>query len=555
MPAPLDAAVIVVGGGPCGLMLANELGHRGIATLLLEEQPSTSAYPRANATQARTMEYFRRLGFADEVRSQGLPPDYPTDVAYFTRYTRHELARFELPAAGEARHLVRRLSGSWSAAELPHRCSQLYIERVMRARAERWASVELRFGWRVTGFAEAGDRVEVDAVRSADGQKRSFAAAFLVGCDGPRSRVRKRLGFNYQGEAGAVRDFMGGRMHALYLRSPALYGLLPPKRAWMYWAFNRDRRAFMAALDGRQDFVFSAQLKPEEDAGAISETAARGMFHQALGADCPIEILNHLSWTAGLTLVAERFQRGRAFLAGDAVHLFTPTGGLGYNTAVEDAVNLAWKLAAVLQGWGGRALLDSYELERRPIALRNTAYAKRFADSIGLYLPPEVLEDETPAGAAARRSAGDYLERHARAEFDIPGITFGTRYDGSPIVVSDGTVPPPDAANVYMPSATPGGRSPHAWLPDGRSLFDCFGFEFTLLRLGPRAPDPTGLVRAAARRRFPLTVVELVSDELRSLFETDLALIRPDQIVAWRGSRLPEDPDRLLADVSGGRAP
>lgn len=548
-----DPAVVIVGGGPCGLMLANELGARGIATLLFDEKPSTSPYPQANATQARTMEYFRRLGLAEDVRAEGLPSDYPTDIAYFTRYAGYELARFALPTSGEARDLVKRLSGAWSAAELPHRCSQMYIERVLRRHAERRPGVSLNYGWRVTRFVDEGEAVTVEAERVADGARRRVRTGFLVGCDGARSMVRKRLGFALEGES-AARNFMGGRMHAIYLRAPELYRVIRAKPAWSYWAVNRERRSFLIALDGRGDFVFSTQLRPGEEERAISESAARDMFFATLGTRCTVEILNHLSWTAGLTLVADGFQRGRVFLAGDAVHLFTPTGGLGYNTAVEDAVNLAWKLAAAVAGWGGAALLESYQRERQPVARRNTGYARRFADSIGNFLPPPELEDDTPAGAAARRAAGDYLNRHARAEFNIPGVTFGARYDGSPLILADGTRPPPDDANLYVPSATPGGRAPHAWLADDASLFDRFGLGFTLLRLGPEAPEATAFARAAARRGMPLDIVALPSPALRDLYEADLALIRPDQVVAWRARRLPGDADAVLAQATGGAA-
>jgi hypothetical protein len=234
--------------------------------------------------------------------------------------------------------------------------------------------------------------------------------------------------------------------------------------------------------------------------------------------------------------VAEKFQRGRIFLGGDAAHLFTPAGGLGYNTAVEDAVNLGWKLNAVLQGWGGPALLDSYETERQAIARRNTTYARGFADSLGLFVPPPELEDETPAGEAARKLTGDHFNHHARFEFNIPGITFGGRYDGSPIIVPDGTVPPPDAVNSYQPTGCPGGRAPHLWLGDGRSLYDALGFEFTLLQLGARPADPAPFRAAADAMNMPLSVVAVASDEARELYGADLALIRPDQIVAWRGN-------------------
>jgi 2-polyprenyl-6-methoxyphenol hydroxylase-like FAD-dependent oxidoreductase len=546
-----DAEVIIAGGGPAGLMLANELGRRGIATLLLCDRPSTTTFPQANATQARTMEHYRRLGFVDDVRAVGLPSDYPTDVAYFTRITQHEVARFALPAAREARDLIKTLSGSWSAAELPHRGSQLYVERVLRREAEKLPSVSLRFGWRVERFDEEADGVAVEATRIEDGTVQRFGGAYLVGCDGARSVVRKQLGFHYRGEAGVARDYMGGRMLSIWFRAPALYELIPSPRAWQYWAVNRTQRGLVVAIDGREEFVFMFQLPPGMDEATITDEWACAALDESLGAHCPLTMIGRLPWTAGLALVAEKFQSGRVFLAGDAVHLFTPTGGLGYNTAIEDAVNLGWKLAAAIKGWSGANLLDSYERERLPVAERNTGFARYYANSIGNFTAAPEIEDETAAGEAARQEAGVYLNRHVREEFNIPGITFGARYDGSPIIAGDGKAPPPDRANEYIPSAVPGGRAPHVWLSDGRSLYDTLGFEFTLLRLGPKPPDASAFARAAEARGLPLAVVDRPEAELRALYEADLALIRPDQIVAWRGDRVPEDVDKLLAQVTG----
>jgi 2-polyprenyl-6-methoxyphenol hydroxylase-like FAD-dependent oxidoreductase len=547
-PAAVD--VLIAGGGPFGLMLANELGRRGATAALFDAKPSTTFNPQANATQARTMEHYRRLGFADEVRSLGLPDEFPTDIAYFTRFATYELARFRLPSAREARERVRRLSGSWSAAELPHRVSQKYVEQVLRRHAEALPGISINYGWRLTGFVESEDAVTARVAQVDGDATRHITARYLVGADGARSSIRKRLGIGWTGETGVIRDFFGGRMYAIYVSAPRFYDLVPHRPAWMNVTFNRDRRAFMAAVDGKGEFAFHTQLRDGEDEDRISEADALAMFRAAVGAEIDAAILSRATWTAGHALVAESFRRGRIFLGGDAVHLFTPAGGLGYNTAVEDAVNLGWKLAAAIKGIGGPLLLDSYELERRPAAVRNTGYARSFAESLGRFLPKEGLEDEGPLGEQLRREAGEYLEKHGRAEFNIPGITFGTRYTGSPVVVSDGSEAPPDSANRYEPSASPGGRAPHLWLGEDRSLYDTFGFEWALLRLGATPPPADRLLRAARRLRLDLEVVDVPSDEARELYEAPLALIRPDQIVAWRGFS-DADAETVLAVTTG----
>ncbi|WP_442868429.1 FAD-dependent oxidoreductase [Bradyrhizobium sp. CCBAU 51627] len=529
------ASVLIVGGGPCGLMLANELGRRGVSAILVDEKPGTAFNPQANATQARSMEHYRRLGFADEIRREGLPADYPTDVAYFTRYTGYELARFALPSSSRASELIKGLSGSWSAAELPHRVSQKYVEAVLRRHAERLPGIALNYGHRLVSYIENDDGIVGEIERLDDGNRFHVQARFLVGADGPRSMIRQSLGIVYGGETGTQRDFMGGRMLAVYLRSPEFYASVPHAKAWMYNCFNGDRRAFMASVNGRDEFAFHTQLQRGEDENAITTNEARAAFQRACGAPIACEVLSFLTWTAGHALVANGMQRGKVFLGGDAAHLFTPTGGLGYNTAIEDAVNLGWKLASVIKGLSPATLLDSYEVERRPVALRNTDYARRFADSLGLFAPAPEIELETEEGREARRIAGAYLEQHARAEFNIPGVTFGGRYDGSPIIVSDGSQPPPDAANLYVPTACPGGRAPHAWLEDGASLYDLFGFEWTLLQFGEAASAQTAVADAVRQLGVDVKLVTL-PPALGDLYDADLALIRPDQIVAWRGA-------------------
>ena len=542
--------VLIVGGGPCGLMLANELGRRRIRCLLVDAKPGTAFNPQANATQARTMEHFRRLGFAQEIRSMGLPPEHPTDISYLTRFTGTELARLRLPTAAAAPQAIKAMSGSWSAAELPHRVSQKYVEVCLHRHAQQQASVEMRYGWQLQQFTDTGDGIEA-LVTSVDGtQSLNVQAAYLVGADGARSMVRHQLGIAWGGATGFKRKFMGGKMLAVYLKAPQFYARNPNDRAWMYVVVNPELRAFTMSVDGVNEFAFHIQMADDAATEALTETDARRLFALAYGQDIEIEILSMATWMAGHALVAESFQQGRVFLGGDAAHLFTPTGGLGYNTAVEDAVNLSWKLASVLKGQAPPALLDSYHLERHPLAVRNTGYARQFADSIGLFEAVTELEDDSPQGQAARVLASDYLNGHVRREFNIPGVTFGGRYDASPVIVNDGTTAPPDAANSYVPCATPGGRPPHAWLQDGLSLFDTFHSEWTLLVLGPEPVDTAAFESAGQGMGLDLKVVRHVNDELLSLYEAPMVLIRPDQIVAWRGHDAQNAP-AILAQVMG----
>lgn len=551
MSLPSQASVLIVGAGPCGLMLAIELGRRGISTTLVDEDVGTAVSPQANATQARTMEHFRRLGFAEEIRSLGLPPDYPTDIAYFTRYARFELARFELPASRSASVLARSGGDAWSAAELPHRVSQKFVERVLLRQATREHSVSIHFGWQFESFVEESSGVTALVINKRSGERRSIIAQYLIGADGARSAVRRQLGLAYLGDTAAVRDFLGGRMVSVHLRAPDFYKVMPHSRAWMYWAFNSQRRSWLAAVNGKDEFAFHCQLKADEEQQVIDHARARELFSQSMGVPLEIEVLGVDTWIAGHALVAERFGRGRVFIAGDAAHLFTPAGGLGYNTAVEDAVNLGWKLALVVKGADSAELLASYDVERRGMAMRNTAFARQFADSIGLFVPHPSLESNRQAGETARGEARDYLNAHARKEFRIPGVTFGGRYDGSAMVVPDGTDPPPDSANSYTPTATPGGRAPHFWLEDGGSLYDLFGFEWTLLRFGAPQADVIALQEVAKAMGVDVKVVDISLPAACRMYETKLALVRPDQIIAWRGNRIDAQVYHYLTRVTG----
>jgi len=300
-------------------------------------------------------------------------------------------------------------------------------------------------------------------------------------------------------------------------------------------------------LNGEGEFLFNTKLR-SSDNEPDQQFIAR-MFHQSVGENVDLEFLAHWPWTAGQALVAEQFGEGRIALAGDAVHLFTPTGGFGMNTGVDDATNLGWKIAAMVDGWGGPNLLSSYNVERRPIAFRNTGMAKQFSRNVGNVPIVAELLDASPDGDRIRSELGEHLSTFAE-EFASIGVQLGARYDGSPIIVSDGTAPPADDLFIYQPTACPGGRAPHLFFPDHSSLFDHLGTGFTLLHL--HGEHNTDLMAGAAKSRgIPFKTLKIEQPEGRDLYACDLALIRPDQHVAWRGNGLPEDCGELLARVTG----
>lgn len=544
-------SIVIVGGGPVGLLLALLLDRYGVGSVVLNSGETVPDTPRGSTHNARTMEHYRTLGLADRVRALGLPAGHDAGISFSTRYGGHSLCLLPWPGSGQVRARTATADRTDQVPEPMHRANQMYVERLLFDHARTRPRITLGFGTTVTGLEQRADRVVVSAEGPAG--SRTWHARYAVGADGGRSFVRRRLGISYSGQGALDQDVLGRRATAAHLRVPTLYGeFLGDRAAWSNWVFNGELALNLIALDGVDEFFL---LTSSVDPDTVDAPELVRLVRRAAGADLPVEVLGHRPWTAGAALVADRFSDGRVLLAGDAAHLFTPHGGFGMNTGVDDAANLAWKLAAAVQGWAGPHLLDSYEAERRPVALRNTAAARELAAGLGAIGRPAALEDDSAEGRAAREKTGLALAEYGQRTLDTLGVQLGARYDGSPVVDAGGGTPPPDAFVSYTPSAVPGGRAPHLWLDDvhgpGSSLFDRLGTGFTLLRVGDRAVDSGALARAARDRGVPLTRLDLLDGAARELYGPGLVLVRPDGHVAWRGARPPADPGALLDLLTG----
>ena len=544
--------VAIVGGGPVGLLLGLFLDHYGVRSVIFNSEPEVRRHPKGSTHNSRTLEHHRRLGIGPRVRDLCLPINRPTDVSYYTSLTGWELGRLPMPSEADKRRAVANSAATDQIPEPLLRANQMYVEAFLLSHVRTRPNITVRFGFTATSLQEDDAGVTVEAEPTAGGAREIWRAQYLVGCDGGRSFVRRSLALRYNGFASLDSPHYGGRQNATYFRAPTLYrDHLAHRPGWNYWVVNPKGRCTLITLNDPDEFL--AFSKGSDDGKPPTDEDMARVILRAVGADLPIKIIGHWPWTAGVALVAERFTAGRVALAGDAAHLFTPTGGFGMNTGMDDASNLAWKLAALVQGWGGANLLLSYQIERKPIAERNTLAARELTKELAKMPPTDAIEEDSPAGESQRREVSAHVVTMGE-EYASIGVQLGARYDGSPIIAGNGAPPADDYVN-YTPSSVPGGRAPHYWLGQGRgygdSLFDHLGLGFTLLRLGDRAPDGASMQEAAQRRGVPLKVLAVPQAEARDLYGCDLALVRPDQYVAWRGNAPPGDPDRLMAQVAG----
>jgi len=534
---PVETRVLIVGAGPVGLALAIELGHRAIPCTVVERNPRVGYAPRAKTTNVRTREHFRRWGIADALRQASpLGVHYPSNVIFVTRLSGYELARFENAMyCAPGRNPLYSEHGQW----IP----QYTVEEVMRAHAQTLADVQIRFNHELVSFEQEARHVTAQVRDLASGNLTSYRSAYLVGADGSRSGVREAIGARMQGTYGLSRNYN------VVFRAPGLAAKHRHGPGIMYWQVNAEVPSVLGPMDRGDKWYFMPTAVAESVKFEPSD--APDLIRKSTGIDLPYEVLTCDEWVAS-RLLADRYRDRRVFLAGDACHLHPPFGGYGMNMGVADGVDLGWKIAAVLQGWGGSKLLDSYELERRPVHnfVMDEAVANHSLLSHALYR--DGIEEDSEDGTRLRREVATHIEAAKIREFTTLGVMLGYRYDDSPIIVADGTPATAHDFLNYVPSARPGALAPHAWLHDGSSLYDHFGQGFTLLAIdGPHAADVDRAHDAAAKADVPLKVLRPREPAIATLYQSRYALIRPDQHVAWRGDALPDSIADLLLHVTG----
>ena len=545
----LDADVAIVGAGPVGLTLAIDLAARGRSVVVLEtrrrgEPPNV----KCNHVASRTMEQFRRLGLVDDVRHTGLPADYPNDVVFRTSMTGTELSRIRIPARATRYSDTSGPDGWWPTPEPPHRINQIYLEPILFAHAEKKPGVRIVNRCEATSITQDDDGVTIAARDLDGGADVSVKARFLVGCDGGRSMTRKSIGASLSGTP------VIQRVQSTYIRAPSLLGLVPSERAWCSYSANPRRSGVCFAIDGEETWLVHNHLMPSEDDFEAVDRDASIRAILGVGADFEYEILSKEDWI-GRRLVADRFRDRRVFIAGDAAHLWVPYAGYGMNAGIADALDLSWHLASHLAGWADPRALDAYEIERLPITEQVSRFAMDHAAQMikARGAVPARIEEPGPEGDAIRAEQGQKSYDLNVQQFCCAGLNFGYFYDRSPLIAYDDEPAPAYSMGGFTPSTVPGCRAPHFWLADGRSLYDAFGPDYTLLRLDDRV-DVAPLVAAASASGVPLRVLDVPRDAAPPEYRHALVLVRADQHVAWRGDTLSVGGAAALVDRVCGRA-
>jgi len=511
--------ILIAGAGPVGMTLAYELARRDISTMLVERNATTTSHPKMDITNARSMELFRRLGLAEELRKVGVPETNNFDVSWITTLCGHELHRFHYPSVAEWRVLIRERNDGSMPCEPPMRVSQVEIEPVLARAVLSQPLVEARWDVAFAELSQDAAGVTV-TLQPGAGRAEQVRCDYVVGCDGGSSDVRRCLGIRLDGQAAVMRRFM------THFRSNAADVLQRWGPAWHY----QSALGTLIAQNDRDIWTLQSRFTNSAAPPALHPQA---LLREFAGCDFDHEILVANSWTQHL-LVAQSYGIDRVFLAGDAAHQYIPTGGYGMNTGIGDACDLGWKLAAVLHGFAPPALLKSYNCERRPVGVRNCDASGRHSKTRGEIgtLYGSDLEAPGGAGEIARAEVARRIAAIGNAENESFGIELGYVYHDSPIVCVEPNAEIPGSDRRYVPTTIPGARLPSVLLSDGTPIYDRLGQWFTLV-CSRVVPSGT-LVAAAKKFGMPLHIL-LAEPEHEALYGCGLLLVRPDQHIAWRG--------------------
>lgn len=570
-----EVPVLVVGGGGAGLSSSMLLSGLGVEHLLVSSQPTTSTLPKAHVLNQRALEILDDCGAYGEIRRRSTPPEQMAATAWYSGLTGDHpddgrlLARLETWGAGGDDESWRSAS-AFGQLNLP----QIRLEPVLKERAEELAPGSIRFGHELTALEQDEEGVTATILDREAGSEYQVRARYLVAADGGRT-VPELVGIGYEGfDRLAI-------TYSVYV-SADLSGLTGGEEdVLLRWvAAPRTGASFVLSPMGpdhwgpkSEEWAIHIIFLPD-DPRMPGEDAVEAMVRESLGIeDLEMEVHRVTRWEVGAVL-AERFREGRVFLVGDAAHRHPPTGGLGLNSAFHDAHNLCWKLAAVLGGQAGPALLDTYEEERKPVDARNVQ--RSMENALGQLmifnatgLSPE-QDEEANRAALARLWSGREEDAEARSaflaavraqsqEFSEHNVEYGYAYE-SAAVVQDGT-PPAESADdmrVHTPSTRPGSPLPHAWVDDEdgnrRPIKDLVAPGRFLLIAGEDGQpwvEAAQELAAAGRPVDALRIGHVEGDlyDARSLWarhrgisREGAVLVRPDRFVAWRSAGAAEDP-------------
>jgi 2-polyprenyl-6-methoxyphenol hydroxylase-like FAD-dependent oxidoreductase len=530
---PSEIPVLIVGAGPIGLALAAYLGKQGVRTLLIERNEDKQGSPKMIVVSVRTMEFCRQMGLAPAIHNWGFPLDHGLDSVFVTSLQGYELGRVKTAS-------LRTVYDTPFSPERERPCPQTWFDPILKECATAQPSVQIHYQTSLNSFEQDESGVTA-TVRDAYGRTHMVRARYLVGADGYSSTVRRLLGIQVRGT-----KHLDVSM-SIYLTIPKLAEHHKIGDAYRFlFVGKRGVWCVLTTMDGR-DFYRLQLIGVNED--EVQSLNIDDVVRRCIGEGIEYQLGEVSSWIRKAT-VADRFADGNVFIAGDAAHAHPPNGGLGMNTGILDAWDLGWKLSASLKGWGGRHLLNSYDIERRPASARACEESLRNYGRLVGEKNLDGLHMGTPAAAVLRQETGRRLVEANEKAWHPIGIHLGYVYSPSPVVIDDGSPPVSEDQPEYVPSAQPGCRAPHVWLVEGEhSILDYFGPGFTLLKF--RACDTNPFEQAAAAVGMPLTVVHIDNGEAASLYQRGLVLVRPDGHVAWRADEAPLDCRWIIDKVRG----